>query len=727
MLTSATAMAKPEADGDNDDKERQELSTPARLKATPDRDDENENADSAQSDIVVTARRLDAARDTIQPALGANATTLSRAVLDLQPGGADRNLNSVLLQVPGVSLDADGDAEIHIRNEHGNIQYRLNGVTIPEGFAGFGPLVDNRIADSIEVITGALPAQYGFNTAGVVQLKTRSGSFDADGDIGIYGGGNGTIQPSATWRNSIGRLNLFLSGSYLRSDIGIANPTPERSAIHDQTEQYRGFGYLSYLINDTSRLSLFGGTSIGSFQIPNRAGQTPVFALNGRTSFDSAKLDQNQRQQTHFGTLSYQYSGDEFDFQISPWLRWTHAHFVPDPQGGELMFNGADTDLDQASLAYGIQADASIKAGDRHTIRFGMQYQHERNTTTSISRVFGVSANGSLISDRPLSIAVDLRATADSIGAYLQDEWKLSDTLTFNAGLRYDHYRGDISEGQLSPRASLVWTPTEATTLHLGYARNFTPPPLALIGGGSLAAFAGTTGEVEVTAADPIRVEREHLFDIGMQQKLGRHLTLGLDAYYKLKHNLLDSTQFGATELFAPFNYAKSYSWGVEASASYENGPFEAYFNIARGDQKAKQIISNQFFFEQDELDYIDRNYIFTDHSQKWTLSAGSTLRLKNGLGELQPSFELIYGSGLRTGDPAGVVPNGGTEEPYVQVNLGLAQVIGKDTENALTVRVDVTNLFDKIYLAHDGSGVGAGQPQYGPRRAVFFGVRKAF
>ena len=689
--------------------------------------DAEAEGDEDSSAIVVTAKRLDAARDTIQPALGANATTLSRATLDLQPGGADRNLTNVLLQVPGVSLDADGDAEIHIRNEHGNIQYRLNGVTIPEGFAGFGPLVDNRIAESIEVITGALPAQYGFNTAGVVQLKTRSGSFDADGDIGIYGGGNGTIQPSATWRNSIGRLNLFVSGSYLRNDIGIANPTPEKDAIHDQTEQYRGFGYLSYLINDTSRLSLFGGTSIGSFQIPNQEGQTPAFKLNGRTNFDSAKLDQNQRQQTHFATLSYQYSGDKLDFQLSPWLRWTHAHFSPDPQGGELMFNGADTDLDQASLAYGIQADASYKVGGNHTIRFGLQYQHERNATMSISRVFALDAIGTQLSDAPLAIAVNQLATADSFGAYLQDEWKFGETLTLNAGLRYDHYRGDVSEGQVSPRASLVWTPAEGTTLHLGYARNFTPPPLALIGGGSLAAFAGTTGETEITTADPIRAEREHLFDAGMQQKLGQHLTLGIDAYYKLKRNLLDSTQFGATELFAPFNYAKSYSWGVETSASYENGPVEAYVNVARGDQKAKRIISNQFFFDQADLDYINQNYIFTDHSQKWTVSAGGALRLKNGLGELQPSFELIYGSGLRTGDPNGVIPNGGTEQPYVQVNLGLAQVIGHNKERALTIRVDVTNLFDKVYLAHDGSGVGAGQPQYGPRRAVFFGVRKAF
>jgi len=200
-----------------------------------------------------------------------------------------------------------------------------------------------------------------------------------------------------------------------------------------------------------------------------------------------------------------------------------------------------------------------------------------------------------------------------------------------------------------------------------------------------------------------------------------------LDGYYKLKRNLLDDTQFGSTELLAPFNYAKSFSWGIEASASYENGPVEAYVNVARGDQKAKQINSNQFFFDTAELAYIAQNYIYTDHSQKWTVSSGASLKIHDGLGELQPSIEAIYGSGLRTGDPAGIVPNGGTEQPYVQVNFGIGQTIGSDKEKALTLRIDVTNLFDKVYLVHDGSGIGAGQPQYGPRRSIFFGIRKAF
>ena len=80
--------------------------------------------------IVVTARRLDEARDSIDPALGANIYSLDRAALDVQPGGADRAMKGVLLQTPGISQDSDGDGDIHIRNEHGNVQYRLNGITV---------------------------------------------------------------------------------------------------------------------------------------------------------------------------------------------------------------------------------------------------------------------------------------------------------------------------------------------------------------------------------------------------------------------------------------------------------------------------------------------------------------------------------------------------------------------------------------------------------------------
>ena len=685
-----------------------------------------DDAEDQAPEIVVTAQRLNAARESIDSAIGASMARFSHTDLEVQPGGVDRGLKGVLLQAPGVSQDSDGDGEVHVRNEHGNVQYRLNGVTVPQGFSGFGALVDPRVAESIEVITGALPAQYGFRTAGVVNMKTRAQGFDFDGDVGLYGGSNGTVVPSFTLRNATGRLSYFLSGSYQRNDLGIANSTPARTAIHDRSEQWRGFGFASYILSPDDRVSVFGGTAIGRFQQPNQPGVAPQYVLNGRSTFDSATLDQNQRQNAWFGVLAYQHSGEKVDFQIAPFVRRARAEYTPDPQGGNLIFNGVDTALTQTSLAFGVQADGSFKASDNHTVRAGVFFQQDNNRSSSLNRVFAVNALGLQTSDQPTAIAVAERLTGRNYSAYLQDEWRLSDTLTFNYGARFDLSEAQVRESQFSPRLGLVWKPDTGTTLHAGYARYFTPPPLTLIGTGTVSAFNGTTGEVADPTADPVRSQREHMFDIGAQHLVGTHLTLGIDAYLKLADNLLDDTTLGGTLILSPFNYAKARNWGVELSASYAKGPFHAYGNLARGQQQARTIVSNQFLFDPADTNYIRDHYIFTDHSQKWTGSGGLSLNLPDKLGHFQPSLDFIYGSGLRAGDPAGIVPNGGTQQPYVQVNLGIAQVIGSE-EHGLTIRFDVVNLLDKSYLLHDGSGVGAGQPEYGPRRGFFFGLRKGF
>src|SRR6185369_12714237 len=95
---------------------------------------------SAGSAIVVTGRRLDLARDAITPSLGASQYTFDREALEKQPGGTNLTLNKSLLQAPGVVQDSYG--VIHVRNEHANLQYRLNGVIVPESISGFGTTFD---------------------------------------------------------------------------------------------------------------------------------------------------------------------------------------------------------------------------------------------------------------------------------------------------------------------------------------------------------------------------------------------------------------------------------------------------------------------------------------------------------------------------------------------------------------------------------------------------------
>jgi outer membrane receptor protein involved in Fe transport len=678
------------------------------------------------SAIVVTARKLDQARDAILPSLGASDYHIDRKILENQPGGVDRSLVSVLLQAPGVTLDSYGS--VHVRNEHANLQYRLNGVIVPESISGFGSTFDPHIADSVDLLTGTLPAQYGYRTSGVVNLKTRAGAFENGGDVGVYGGSRGTIQPNASLHGTSGSLNYFVSGSYLQNDLGVENPISAPDAIHDHTRQYRGFGYVSAILSDTSRLTAFGGTSIGFFQIPNNPGQPEGFTLNGRSMFDSAKLDLNQREITHYGVLAYQYAGGAFNLQIAPFVRYSQTRYTPDPQGGDLILTGSADNSRLSSLTAGIQADGSYKLSDSHMLRFGVVFQNERTRTKVTSRVFALDGGGNQTSDVPLSVTDTGGRNGQLYGMYLQDEWSLTQALTLNYGARFDAVRAYTREQQLSPRISMVWKPSQATTLHLGYARNFTPPPQELVAAPTLALFVGTTKEPPTATAGPVRAEREHYFDAGVQQTIAPGFRVGLDAYYKIKRNLLDEGQFGSALVLSPFNYERGYAWGVELSTNYTHGPLDLYANVARGQEKGRGIVSSQYFFDQDELNYIATHSIFTDHSQRWTVSGGATVTIKDGIGSLIPTADFLYGDGLRAGDPAGIVPNGGKLPSYFTANFGIAQNFdGPGVLKGLSIRFDVINAFDKIYLIRDGSGVGVGAPQYGARRGFFAGVRKTF
>ncbi|RZM20432.1 MAG: Plug domain-containing protein, partial [Sphingomonas sp.] len=164
-------------------------------------------------DIVVTGR-LDAARASIQPSLGATTYSITAAQIKALPGGDNLPLNQILLQLPGVVQDGGG--QFHVRDDHNNLQYRINGTILPEGVSVFGQTLSPRIVERFDLRTGALPAQYGLRTAGIIDITTKS-HFDNSGTAQIYGGTNDTIQPSIEYGGSTGQTNYFVTGSYKHS------------------------------------------------------------------------------------------------------------------------------------------------------------------------------------------------------------------------------------------------------------------------------------------------------------------------------------------------------------------------------------------------------------------------------------------------------------------------------------------------------------------------------
>jgi outer membrane receptor protein involved in Fe transport len=671
-------------------------------------------------DIDVVAKKLDQDRQQIQPSLGASSYNFSPDALQAIPQGANAPLNQVLLQAPGVAEDSFG--QIHLRGEHANVQYRLNGVELPEGLSVFGQAIESRFANSMTLITGALPAQYGFQTAGVVDIQTKTGTNSPGGEASMYGGSFGWLQPSFSYGGTSGKFDYFVTGDYLQNDRGIENPTSSYNAIHDITSQLHGLAYLSYIIDPDTRVSAILGGFDGQFQIPNNPGQTPLgFSVLGTSDFNSAELNETQREDTDFGILSLQKHVDDVNFQISAFTRFSRLRFSPD-WIGDLLFTGIAQQATRTDQAYGIQSDSSWVVSPDHTVRFGFLAQEEGTTAKTFSDVLPVDETGTPTTDQPLGIASTTNKQGGLYGVYVQDEWRILPKVTINAGLRFDGVAEFTDETQLSPRLNVVWKPTTTTTIHVGYARYFVPPPFELVGSGTLSQFAGTTAAPAVTTNDPVRAERSHYFDAGISQVVIPGLTVGVDAYYKISHNLIDEGQFGAPIILTAFNYRDGLQEGVELTGSYDRGPLSLYGNVALSRAMGRDIVSAQYNFSPAELAFIANNWIHLDHDQHWTGSSGVAYTLNSDSPyPTRLSIDATVQSGLRAS--TATIPNGEALPTYAAINLSAVQKVTPST----LLRLDVLNLADNTYQIRNGTGVGVGAPQYGIRRAILAGITQRF
>ncbi|MDR3437770.1 TonB-dependent receptor domain-containing protein [Telmatospirillum sp.] len=670
----------------------------------------------ASDTVNIIAKRLDEARNGLAPSTGTSAYLIDSQTIFNLPQGTATSFDHILEQAPGVAQDSYG--QVHVRGEHANLQYRLNGVLLPEGISGFGQVLDARVIDRVQLLTGTLPAQYGYRTAGVVDIQTKSGNLENGGSVDIFGGSRATLQTSVGYAGTEGPVTYFVSSRYQGSDAGIESPTPTLNPTHDHTDQGKAFGYLSYLLNPDNRINLVFGSAVSLFQIPNNAGQSTSYALNSAPVVQSSKLNERQREETQYATVAWQGVSGDANYQLAPYLRYTRLHFSPDPIG-DLEYNGIASDVKRSNFASGLQGDGSYPVGDSHTLRAGFSTQHERAVADNSSAVFPLDTSGSPLSDT-VTVVDDQTKNAMLYGVYLQDEWQLGNALTLNYGTRFDAVNAYVNETQISPRIGIVYKATESTTLHAGYARYFTPPPLELVTSASIGKFLNTSGAPTITENDPVKSERSHNFDAGFTQKLSDSLLFGLDGYYKRVHNMLDEGQFGQALVYTPFNYAQGRIYGGEATLSYRGNHIDAYVNLAASRAVGRQILSSQISFDDPaELAYIAQHWVHLDHDQLYTASGGISYKIDQDTGV---NADSLFGSGLRKD-----FANTGHVSAYATLNLGVTRHLGIVDDRGIDLRVSIINIFDTSYQLRSGTGIGVGAPQYGERRGYFAGLSRTF
>jgi outer membrane receptor protein involved in Fe transport len=713
--TSASPSLSPNsvASGDTSNQAQSAQSQPA---ASPTQN--GQNPSPIELNPVVVIGQLDQTRDQIVPYLGATKYSIGPEQIESQSQGASAPFNQVILRAPGVAQDSYG--QLHVRDEHANLQFRIDDVLIPEGITGFGQEIDARWVKSVDLITGSLPAEFGFRTSGIIDIHTKAGSDLNGGEVSYYGGSDDTIAPSFQVGGSEGRFNYYVLGSYKQDNLGIENPTGGNFAIHDWTQQYKGFADFSYIIDDSSRITLLLSGTYSDFQIPNNPNQTPQFALAGATprNYNSQFLSENQHEQNDFAILAYQKSFENVSFQVAAFTRYSETLFTPDDKG-DLIFTGLAGRVDRNIFSNGVQFDASWAINDSNVLRGGFLVTEERAIVETNNLVFPVNAAGIQTSDVPSTIISNQDKTGLYYGFYLQDEWKVFQPLTVNFGGRFDIVDEYAHGNQLNPRVNVVFQATKSTTLHAGYARYFTPPALELVGSQTINQFVGTSNQSAVSQNTAVKPERANYFDAGMTEQFTRAFSMGVDSYYKTSHNLIDEGQFGSALIFTDFNYGRATQYGTEVTANFTLGGFNAYANFGFERGTGTQISSAQFLFTPQELAFIQHHWVFLDHDQRYTVSAGTSYTYK----DTTIYADLLYGSGLRSG-----FANTDELPGYYPINVGLSHIFHLPQKyGLLKFRFDITNIFDQSYALRSGTGIGVFAPQYGPRRGFFGGMSWIF
>ncbi len=644
---------------------------------------------------------------------GANKYTVTARDIANLPQGENTNITDVLTQMPGVAIDQN--QQIHIRNTEGpQFQYQINGVMVPIDINTNPPfisMINPMFIKQMSLLDGILPSRYSYATGGVLNIETKNGCDQPGGSVSMYGGQRNTIQPSFQYGGCVGKFSYYLSGLYSQSNSAFSSATPAPDAIHDHTNQGQAFGFFSYDLNPTTRLSLITSMAASNNQLPNQANLVPQFKLDGVTNYPSANINSYLNFRDYLGIFALNGTpAPGLTYQLAYAAHYISQSFEPD-NVGELLYQGVASTAFHSDLDNTLEGDLTYKVGS-HTLGAGFYLGEYGVEADDDSLVFKVDSAGD--QEGPPFVPVRVINNANKInllsGIYLEDTWQLTEKLRANVGVRWDRLSGFTYNNQIDPTVNLVYLLQPATTVHGGFARYMQVPSFQGISPGAPAAFAGTTGLAGTGIVTP-ETEDDYEWDVGVVHQVMKRLTVSEDAFYEYTDHYLDTGQFGVVPIFAPFNYKHGYIWGTESAITYNTENLSIHASATIGRNMQKGVATGQFNFDPDELGYINRHYIVLDHQPLYGASGGIAYNWK----PYAFSFDVLYSSGLRAGfADLESLPH------VVQANLSGQRTFKVPHLGEVTDRVTLLNIFDRTNLIRPAEGIGIFQSAYGPRITVY-------
>lgn len=653
---------------------------------------------------------------------------LSRKDVEILPRGNNNDVAEVLLTIPSVVYG--GLRQTHIRQDHANQQYRIDGMPIPDTVTGaFADIVPPRAWERSDIILGGMEAQYGNKTAVVVDITSKSGTKPGFGSIQMFGGSNETVNPSFEYGGTIGeKVRLYVMNSYVTTNRGLEPPTLGSTNFHNQSEKNNTYLRGDYQHDNKNSLAWIFLGSVGKYQIPtipNLEANADVLALlpQGFEPVTSQSVNQFQKENSQYSQVAWRHDVNASHFfSLGFYFRRGVADFQTDPLNALAYADDVNTaqTASQKRTAYsgGFRLDHTWVPHRHHLVKGGFQFDYTRASNSSQIYAFDISGGV------PAGPAVTLQSTNQNIQTrqevWIQDQWTPNEQWTFNLGLRGDAIQGFYNEGQVSPKIGVTYKLNQSNVFHAYYGRQFTPPNVEQVAFWNLHTENTTAAPDDPTGFRP-RAERAHYFEVGSYHAVSRYATFQVTGYYKLAHYLSDAGQFGSTPLLNFFAFQNGWQRGIDGQVVLKFGEeLTGRGNVGWGQCKGYGLQSGQFLLDQRTINDISSpGGVFCDHSQFVTSSAVLNYRLFE---QTHISGQMLYGYGLRTAEE-GARTNSTHEPSYTVFNASITHVIPLPWDNQkMLLGFDLINLFNEKYFYNSGEGsIGLGIAHAGMPRSFFF------
>ncbi|MGD9850051.1 MAG: TonB-dependent receptor [Nitrospirales bacterium] len=668
----------------------------------------------------------------IQHKASSEIISLSRKDIEELPRGNNIELQDLLLTLPS-AVDG-GLKQVHIRQDHANLQFRLDGVPIPDSVSSvFTDVISPRTWERADIILGGPEAQFGNRTAAVIDVTTKSGTQPGFGSVQVFGGSNETLNPSFEYGGTLGStFRFYFQNSFTSTNRGINPPTLGKTIFHDQSNRNQTFIRGDWQMDNRNTVTGLFLNSLAKFQIPTRPDLLPnptivglIQAQNpGFTPDSSQNIDETQKETSQYSHVVWRHdwSHDRY-FSLAGYFRHNRATFNTDPfnvlsYAEDLDEPFSASNQDRFAYSGGFRFDYTHRLNADHLIKTG--FQLDRTQAVNKTRLSAFNRDGL---GNPTGNVIARNADNRTIGwreeFWIQDQWTPWDRWTFNLGLRFDQIQALTNDGQISPRVGATYALTSNHVFHAYYGRLFTPPNLEAVPFLQLNTI-GTTAEPENLTNRTVKPERAHYFEVGSSHALGEAVTVEITGFYKLSKNLSDAGQFGSTPMLNFFAFKRGWQRGVDLAIKAKfSDTLYGRGNVSWGQCRGKKLQSGFFLLEQDEIDDINTSSgVFCDHMQLVTSSAILTYRpfLHTTL-----TGQMLFGSGLRTADPGGKT-NSTHSASHTTYNLSLDQVVPLWDGYKVVLGFDIINLLDQQVFLNQGEGsIGLGVSHANLPRSFFF------